>query len=1170
MRINLKLLLTTVGIVVLVSVSSTLIYYSLTNEILKKKEENNLKNSLTSFKYAFDNFTSNIDSEFKQYLSDKSGSLDKYSFDFVFTLKENSIINADDFQIKKDVVLNLTSFRINDFVKNNPAILLRYQKQKNEKYIFYGAVLDNLFASEIAQIINADILIYESERPLIFSSNYFQEIPNSEFQKKILDLNNIAGEVRYIDLEGIDAFTIKSVPNSVKNYNDDLGFIIFLASRDLSDIRSTMQNILLVILIAGILLSVIFSLIFTDKIRRQINLLSNAAASVAEGNFDNRAKIISTDEIGKFGIIFNNMLDELSQKEKREKNYSEFIALINENPGLKNLAYSTLQNIIKSTNFDYGLLHSIRKANDVQLAAFYGIGEEFTKSYKKIDLYQRCIDERNKLDIDFSEIDAPKLNSGSISLEVKFVTIIPIVFYNKVIGILELGAVKKPDELSFDYLDAIEEQLAIGLTNALTLEELEELVTELKQLNYQYQKQNEKITNQNEELKELHAQLSEKAVELEKQKEKAEGLTKLKSEFLANMSHELRTPLNSILGLTELVAKDFSTNTINKNKLAVVLRNGKKLLGLINNILEFSKVELGKNEINSDSFSLKGFIKEIASFAMPLINEKKIDFKVEIVEFEELEIRTDKSKLEQILNNLIGNAIKFTNNGFVKVEFRKDFEKDLIIKVIDSGIGISEENLNIIFDEFRQADGSTSRMFNGTGLGLAISKKYTEMLGGELKVLSEVGRGTTFTLVLPQIVYQIKENNGRGFSYKSGKDVFEKKVIIAVESKASQRFISEYLSTHNVKVIPAEGLQSAIEQLKSISSDAVIIDPTAEKGKGWNYLLELIKEKTPVILSKINDEKQVGYACDVYDFIHGNISSENLNQIILGIEAGFNKSVHTIFLMTEDFEKYENLKNEFSELKINYSNNIRTSEIILSEEIPDIILTDLFIADTSVLTFVEKIKQINSNKNVPVVINISSELSTSQLEKLNSEFEQLLNNSNTHPLDVLGLIKRRLNLKDSSDLKDKLITEEIRTTAGTSESETPHLVDQNGSSQLNVLIVDDDEDTLYTVGEIVKELGCHTIFAHNGIECILALNNITPDLILLDIMMPKMDGFETIKLIRKDPRYLNLPIFALTAHAMLDNKDVIEKNGFNDIVTKPINTDILLRKIKSLVDRVNI
>ena len=482
---------------------------------------------------------------------------------------------------------------------------------------------------------------------------------------------------------------------------------------------------------------------------------------------------------------------------------------------------------------------------------------------------------------------------------------------------------------------SFDKQLAIGLTNANVFLHLEQMVTELKKLNDEFQNQNKQIKEQNKSLKDLHDQLKEKADELAVQKEKAEEATKLKSQFLASISHELRTPMNSILGLTELILEDSSLVNKDKERLEVVLKSGKRLMLLINDVLDLSKIEAGKMNVNYDTFVLNDLINDVGVNIKPLVKDKNILFKINKKTNTNIIVNSDGNKITQVLINLIGNAIKFTNEGFVQLTINLLPNNILEFKVDDTGIGISDKDKKIIFEEFRQADGSTTRKHSGTGLGLAISSKIVKLLKGSLQVTSEINKGSTFTFTLPVEVIELAKGK---------------------------------------------------EQLK-ISVDQ-------EKHKSTNGSIDT-KEKRKLKLQETEPQ-------------------------------------------------------------------------------------------------VDKV-----SKHKPTV-------------KISKKIE------NSKPM---------------------------------------------------IMIVDDDADSLFTLNELVESLNYQTVLARDGLECIGKLKESVPDLILLDIMMPRMDGFQTLKKIKSKKNLENIPVIAVTARAMEEDKRIILKHGFDGYIPKPIDPLILTNKITTFFNK---
>ncbi len=670
----------------------------------------------------------------------------------------------------------------------------------------------------------------------------------------------------------------------------------------MANLRETARDVIIILGLTSIALSMVLTLLFTGKIRKQIKKLNEATEITKKGIFQNRLVVESKDELGDLAVAFNSMLDELSEREKAESEYTEFITLINQNPTITDIAGSALRKIISTTSFTVGAIYSVDD-EVVQYIVSLGVDNKLPHKSPNYSFYQNSIKKMEPFELELKEKPAI-IETGLTKIEIRFVLIFPVIYNNKVIALLELGAVNKPGNNSFDYIERIKEQLAIGIVNALAFQKLENLVSELKKLNEEYQKQNVQVKNQNETLIRLHNELKEKADELEIQKLKAEESTVLKSQFLALMSHELKTPLNAILGLTELILHDNTISNKNHERLSVVLRSSKRLINLINDILIYSKIESGKMDTKLEIFNLDELLDEIFYSATTFAEEKKLAFRIKKEYPEGLTIKSDRVKILQILLNLIENGIKFTDEGFVELSVRLYDNNRLLFKVIDSGRGISEEEQKIIFEEFRQVDSSTTRRYSGTGLGLSICKKFAELLSGKISVVSEPGKGSSFSFQLPV-------------------------------------------------------------------------------------------------------------------------------------------------------------------------------------ELPETI---------------SKVIELEEQQEINVIIPDGS--------KLRSE-----------------------------------------------------------ADKKTILIVDDDPDTLFTLNEIVEKASYKTMIARNGKECLEILEKENPDLVLLDIMMPVMDGFQAIRKIRKNSKFKTLPVFAITAKAMHEDKETIFKYGFTGLILKPINQSEMLDIIQDSLNK---
>ena len=606
-------------------------------------------------------------------------------------------------------------------------------------------------------------------------------------------------------------------------------------------------------------------------------------------------------------------------------------------------------------------------------------------------------------------------------MEIRNLLILPIVYNNKVVAIVELGSVNKPSIETKEYLSKIKDQLAIGLTNAMAYVQLANLVTELKTLNEDYQKQNLQIRKQNETLIELHNKLKEKAAELEVQKQKAEEATKLKSHFLASMSHELRTPMNSILGLTELIIEDKSLSPKNKERIEVVFKSGKRLMNLINDILDLSKIEAGKMGIHNEDVLLEDLIKDVESSIIPLVSQKNLSFKI-IKNFNtNIIISTDKGKVVQVLINLLGNAVKFTEAGFIELHISKYEDRSIKFDVIDSGIGISGKDQKFIFEEFRQIDETTTRKYTGTGLGLAISKKIADLMNGSINVKSELGKGSIFTFIIPLNVIQMRESSGYARLNISALIKNRHNPILVIDDESEVRYtIGQYLTANGYEVAYANNGNEGIEKAKKLQPFAITLDIMMPGKDGWTVLKELKAldetKDIPVILISILGDKNLGYGLGAFEYFVKPLASDKLIATFKKLEGLAKKKIEKIVIVDDDEMEFERFKQAFKndEIRIDY---IKDSELAFSKILevqPDLIVLDLIMPNFDGITLSHKLKSNEDTKHIPIIISTAKELTTEERNALNNIVEEISIKSNGAPMDVLQVVRERIRLQENS------------------------------------------------------------------------------------------------------------------------------------------------------------
>jgi len=1170
MKINHRIILVNLLIVAIVLGSAAIAFYSIMYNTLTAQQSKIIISSSRNFIFTYRSFIDKIDEEFwilknnnPEFFFERpfiAGNLNDFFLEASTT--DSTIIIR--YSVKSFIQIPKQNFTIDEFIQLNPYAIINVKSIAPDRICYFGKVISNEVLDDFSQRIGSDIaLVWD---------NFTAEVSNSALNDQHTFLLNKAfnqlkqqndSEIFVGNSETSDIIATSYRTEKTSTYGNNLAFVLFRSHSEATDLRETLRNILILIGVVGIILALILSYVLTHRLRARISDLNFATAQTSAGNFDTHIKVQSNDEIGSLGKAFNLMLDELKKSQRAKNDYSEFITLINQNASLNEISNAALNKIINTCGFLVGALYSIDD-EEVTLLCAHGLNNTKTK-HERNDFFKKIIETKEAIEIT-SEISLPSVQAGALDIKLSYLLFLPVVYNSKVIAVLELASLNTPTIEAKDYLEKIKDQLAIGLTNAKAVVQLENFVNELKRLNDEYQKQNIQIKKQNETLLEMSNQLKIKAEELEIQKEKAEDSTRLKSQFLASMSHELRTPMNSILGLTELILDKAQLSVKNKERLEVVLKSGKRLMGLINDILDLSKIEAGKMDIREEDILLEEIIEDVSNTITPLALEKGLDFNLKKNCNTRFIITTDRVRVTQVLINLLGNAIKFTHSG--KVELAVSFNQDrmLLFSVSDTGIGISEENKKIIFEEFRQIDGTPSKKYSGTGLGLAISKKILDLLGGKIWVASIEGEGSVFSFTIP-IKYQNEKRKISSTNVNLEKlRKHARNPVLVIDDDAEVRYtIGQYLISSGYEVIFAEdgetGVKLAIEQ----QPFAITLDLLLPKKDGWDILKELKENKVtkdiPVILVSIVGDKNMGYELGAFEYFIKPISSEKLLSTFAKLQFLAKKRIQKIVIVDDDELEFEKFKDEFKaeNISIEYVKDSEFAFNKIAEVQPDLIILDLMMPKIDGITLSNKLKTNSKTKHIPIIISTAKDLTKEEHKSLKNIVEEITLKSDGHPLDVLKAVRDRINMQEDDEnvFSNKDEKPGIKSFV-TEEQETSN--DFFGE----VLIVDDDPDTLFTLNELVMATGCKTYLAKSGLECLKVLDNIKPNLIMLDIMMPEMDGFQTLKNIRSNANLSAIPIYAVTAKAMVGDKEIILKHGFNDYIPKPVSSSIISSKIAQL------
>jgi PAS domain S-box-containing protein len=716
-------------------------------------------------------------------------------------------------------------------------------------------------------------------------------------------------------------------------------------------------------------------------------------------------------------------------------------------------------------------------------------------------------------------------------------------------------------------------------------EELEEQAQNLKQQQEELQMSNEELEEQTQSLEEKNKEVEAAKNNIEQKTKQLEISSKYKSEFLANMSHELRTPLNSLL----ILSKDLSENrkknldNIQVESAEIIYNSGQDLLVLINEVLDLSKIEAGKMSITIERVSLKIFTDDLIRNFKHHAEQKGLKLNVKLDKDLPESIHTDSQRLNQILKNLISNAIKFTEKGSVSISFKRYTESTVIISVTDTGIGIQEDKQMAIFEAFQQAEGGTSRKYGGTGLGLSISRELAKLLGAEIKLSSKINEGSTFSVIIPLEIHQEQEPLGtstvnrpglykpRPDSYREENDVKflnyptikddrnslttdDKVVILIIEDDLKfASILLEQANKKGFKCLSAATGEDGLLLAAKYKPQAIILDMGLPGINGHEVLLELKANPSirhiPVHIISANEQSLEPIKEGAIEYLTKPINKKDLEEAFNKIEKFVSRKIKNLLIIedNENSRKAMQILIGHSDIKIFEAKNGKDALAMYQENYIDCIILDIGLPDISGFDLIHKLKDIKDHNIPPIIIYTGKELTKEENNELNKYAESII---------VKGV-------KSEERLLDETALFLHRTISNLPESKQlviNNLYDKEAVFHAKkILLVDDDTRNVFALSKILEERGMEIIKAENGKNALVMLNmHPDIDLVLMDIMMPEMDGYEAMKRLRSQVKFKNLPVIALTAKAMNDDKQKCIDAGANDYIAKPIEAERLL------------
>ncbi|WP_207420391.1 response regulator [Desertivirga brevis] len=822
---------------------------------------------------------------------------------------------------------------------------------------------------------------------------------------------------------------------------------------------------------------------------------------------------------------------------------------------------------------------------------------------------QAAIDKKRVLIEELNE-ELRSVEGGFSIINSKHVLMQPIIYHEKLIAVIELGFVNKPTALDLLFIERVGDGVGIAIHAVQSRQKIEELYAEAQRQASELENQHEELRMTNEELLEKTVALQSSEEELRVQQEELsqanselldkarlleeknnaielareaisikmaelEQADKYKSEFLANMSHELRTPLNSILILAKILSENKKTHLDEEEvKYAKVIHTaGGDLLALINDILDLAKVEAGQVELDVREVAIKEVKQRMEMFFSQTAKSKGISFNILTEPAVPAAIVTDERRLEQVLKNLLSNAFKFTpDRGSVTVKidtYNEGEDWKVRFAIQDTGIGIPEDKHQTIFEAFKQADGSTSRIYGGTGLGLSISRELAQLLGGEITLESRPGEGSTFSLVLPSIIsftqdlHPVPTQQQLDIAPAEGNSSADtSKTVLIIEDDRNFAMIVEKICIER-GLIPtiAESGDAGLEMARQTKPDAVLLDIMLPVVDGWSVLKQLKTDPQthhiPVHLMSAKEENSSKAITEgALGFLKKPIEKEQLENALdslFGLKVMHLKKV----LLIEDHQVQSDvLTSQLSGIGIEVIQAFTGKEAIdhlTNQSDFDCIILDINLPDISGLDLLDQIKSNGRNEEIPVVINTAMELDRNTLERVNRYTNSMVfktQHSNTRLVEEVNLFIDKLK---TSPVKEK-------------KKETSESLLEAITEEKTILLVDDDIRNVFSLTSALQGANFKFEIAYNGKEALEKLDaNPDVDLVLMDIMMPVMNGYEAIEAIRKDSRFLDLPVIAITAKAMKDDRDKCLAVGADEYISKPVDVDALVELMTRLL-----
>ena len=958
----------------------------------------------------------------------------------------------------------------------------------------------------------------------------------------------------------------------------------------------------------------------------QVRAIAEVATAVTKGDLTRSIQVDARGEVAELKDNINTMIGNLrlttdvnTEQDWLKTNLAKFTNMLQGQRDLTTVGRLLLTELTPLVNAHMGVIYQVENEDSPQLRLLSAYAGDGIYPHQPIvqlgeGLIGQCaMDKRQRLVADIPS-DAVPINSALLRVVPKNLVVLPVLFETQVKAVIELASVSAFTTSQMTFLEQLTDSIGIVLNSIEATMQTEGLLKQSQQLAGELQTQQRELQQTNEQLEQKAQQLAERNVEVERKnqeieqarralEEKATELSltsKYKSEFLANMSHELRTPLNSILILGQQLTENPDGNLTGKQvEFARTIHGaGTDLLNLISDILDLSKIESGTVTVDAEEILTSNLLDTVGRPFRHEAENRQLSFNIELDPNLTRSIVTDSKRLQQVLKNLLSNAFKFTAEGGVSLKVSgalggwsnehpvlNSAPAVIAFEVSDTGIGIPPEKQKLIFEAFQQADAGTSRKYGGTGLGLAISRELASLLGGEIHLRSATGKGSAFTLYLPlkysgptvaprvnlapqygttpmlqvatqeRVIEQLPDDR---LNLEPGDTI----LLIVEDDPHYARVLIDLARDKGFKVLVAARGAEALDLAKQFQPAAVSLDVFLPDMLGWTVLSQLkhnpLTRHIPVQIITLDEDRQHALARGAFSFVNKPTTTEGVSAALSQIREYARPRRKRLLIVEDNAAEQLSIREllDHDDIEIVTTDTGAGALSTLRDNPCDCVVLDLRLPDMSGFEVLDRIRNDGELANVPVVVFTGRELSAEEDAELHTMARSIV---------VKGVESPERLLDETSLFLHRVITE--------LPIEKQRMLEKLNSSDEDLvgktaLLVDDDARNIFALSSVLERRGMKVLTATTGSEAV-ALVRSSPEIaiVLMDIMMPQMDGYQTIGVIRQDPSFGRLPIIALTAKAMKGDREKCLEAGASDYLAKPVNTEQLLLAIRMWLHR---